>query len=229
MTFGVVAAGDILKFRRFLSHLRGQIESRSVLLRMEAYHKAYRDLAQQTRDREVTSGGRGSTAGADVFLRWRGLPLVDGRIAYSFIRARRTDPDTRVLARSPFDVTHTLSVVAEHKWGSRFTLSGAWRHSTGRPYTPVAGAAFNAGEGVWVPVYGAPYGERLPAFQRVDLSASLLHSFGGRNLTVFFVGIQNALDRVNVYGYRYSADYSTKIAERSQFKRSVYVGASVYF
>jgi hypothetical protein len=81
--------------------------------------------------------------------------------------------------------------------------------------------------GVWIPTWGAPEGERLPTFQRLDLSVSWLHSLWRGNLTVVFVGVSNVLNRDNLYGYRYSADYTRRIPVRSQFVRSVYFGVTL--
>jgi hypothetical protein len=206
------------------------LERGGLLLRVEAYHKRYRDLAQQTRDYGIAGGGRGTSRGADVFARLSGLPGLDLRLAYSFVDAWRTDPNTGTAARSPYDVPHTVTAVADRTFGSRWRVGAAYRYATGRPFTPVIGAAPDtARAGVWVPQYGTPFGERLPAFHRLDLAASALHAFWPGNLTVFFVGVTNVLDRENVYGYRYSADYGERVPERSQFERAVYFGVSVTF
>jgi hypothetical protein len=206
--------------------LGGVIENRDVMLRLEGYYKRYADLAQLTRDGRSVGGGTGRTRGLDLFFKWnRELP-VSGRIAYSYVRATRTDPDTRILARSPFDITHTVTAVAERRLGA-FQTALSWRYATGRPYTPVVAAVPDTAPGVWIPTWGAPEGERLPTFQRLDLSVSWLHSLWRGNLTVVFVGVSNVLNRDNLYGYRYSADYTRRIPVRSQFLRSVYFGVTL--
>lgn len=205
----------------------GELHRGAVMLRVEAYRKNYRNLAQWTRDGAGVGGGRGRTTGGDLFFRWnRGF--VTGRVAYSYAHATRTDPDAGTVGRSPFDITNTLSIVAERGFG-RFRTGLAWRYATGRPFTPVVSASPDTVPGVWVPAYGTPNGERLPAFSRLDLSASWLHSFWRGNLTVVFVGISNALDRENLYGYRYTPDYTQRIPIRSQFKRAIYFGATLQF
>jgi hypothetical protein len=77
-----------------------------------------------------------------------------------------------------------------------------------------------------VPQYGAPMSERLPSFRRVDLSLTHLRKVAAAN-AVFFFSVSNALDRENVFMYRYTQDYSERIPVRSLFKRSYYVGASL--
>jgi hypothetical protein len=48
-----------------------------------------------------------------------------------------------------------------------------------------------------------------------------------QRLLVLFAAANNLFDRKNVHDYRYDATYSTRTAVRSQFKRSIYFGASI--
>ncbi|MGH7554782.1 MAG: TonB-dependent receptor [Longimicrobiales bacterium] len=209
--------------------LGGQFGEEGVLLRVEGYVKRYRELAQWTRSYDVARNGTGTSRGLDVFFRWPAFLGFTGRTAQSFIRARRTDPDEGVVTRSPFDISHVAATVLERRFGARWSAAAAYRTATGRPYTEVTGADYDAVQAVWVPRYGAPMAERMPEFRRLDLSASYLLTLFGADFTVLFVGVTNALDRENLYSYRYSADYSERIPVRSQFKRSIYFGASVTF
>lgn len=209
--------------------LGAQAGSGQLLLRAEAYVKTYRDLAQWTRSSDIARGGTGSSRGLDIFVRWPPVAGISGRVAYSFLRARRTDPDAGAEARSPLDISRVSSIVLEHRFGPSWTVAAAYRASTGRPYTPVLGATHDAERDVWVPEYGEPMAQRLPGFRRLDLSVSRLLALPGAELAVLFVGVTNALDRENLFGYRYSEDYAQRIPVRSQFKRSIYFGASVTF
>jgi hypothetical protein len=152
---------------------------------------------------------------------------VATRVVYSFVDAERTDPHTGRLAPAPADVTHALSVVADRQWGTHWQTAVAWRWATGRPVTPVVGAERDTEAAVWTPRYGAPGSERLPAFARLDLSASRLDRPAPSLQLVTFAGLTNALDRENVYAYRYSPDYATRAPVRSVFNRALYVGASL--
>ena len=198
-------------------------------LRVELYRKTYRDLAQLTRDYDVRGGGTGRSTGADLFLMGTAPWGIEGRLALSWIAAERTDPDTGVLARSPYDISRSLVVIAQKTWRSRWQLGVTYKSATGRPFTPVEAAEFDPVEAVWVPEYGAPFNERLPRYGRLDVSASLLHSFGGENLTVFFVSVANLADRKNFSVYRYSDDYASRTPAALGFTRSVYFGVSSSF
>jgi hypothetical protein len=198
-------------------------------LHAELYQKRYHDLAQFTRDREVVAGGVGAAKGIDVFARWPAWRGLQGRTSYSYIHARRTDPDTRTTATSPFDITHVWTSVIEYTISAGFQISLADRYATGKPYTPVLSARFDSASHAWEPTYGAPCSERLPAFHRVDVSLSRLVPLPSERLLVLFVSMNNIFDRKNIYEYTYNADYSQRIASRSQFQRSVYFGASLNF
>ncbi len=197
------------------------------LVRIEAYAKHYASLAARTRDGITRGGGTGTARGLDLFVKEElGFLGLDGRIAYSFIRSERTDPDTGQLAPSAFDATHTLNLVLNRAVGEWLNLGVAYRAATGVPFTPVVGAAFDETRDLWQPVHGAPMSERLPGYARVDLSASVLQSFWPDNITVFFVSMMNSLDRSNVRQFRYSRDYSERIPLKTPFPRSIYFGVT---
>jgi hypothetical protein len=164
-----------------------------------------------------------------VFLKGDLPGIISGRISYSYVDARRTDPGTGREARAPFDVTHSLTLVAEKNFGVGWSVSGALRYATGKPYTLVTGATFDAARNIWVPQYGEPFSQRLPPLQRVDLSLSRFMRLSPQTFLVVFASVNNLFDRVNVYEYRYNADYTQRLAVRSLFNRSFYVGGSISF
>jgi hypothetical protein len=199
------------------------------LLRVEAYAKEYEDLAQLDRDDRAAGGGEGSSRGIDLFLKGRGPAGTNGWVAYSLVDAERTDPATGALARAPFDVTHSLVVVAGRQLRPGWNARAAWRYATGRPFTDVIGAEPAADGPGLAPVYGAPFAERQPAFHRLDLSFSRLVFFGDDGLLVLFASLNNAYDRENVLEYRWTDDFTTRIPVRDRTKRSVFVGMSLDF
>lgn len=203
-----------------------QTGSAGQMLRVELFDKQYRDLAQMSRDDDVVGGGVGSARGADVFASGTGWRGMRWRVSHSWIVSKRTEPSTGVLARAPFDVTQSLTSVVNQSFGPAWHVGLAQRSATGRPFTPVTSATFDGARDVWVPTYGAPMGERLPSFQRLDLSFTHLRRVGAMSV-VLYSSVSNLLDRENVYMYRYSSDYSEKIPIRSTFNRTYYVGTSI--
>lgn len=202
-------------------------EDGQTVFRAEVYRKRYTDLAAPDRDAQVRGGGRGLTKGVDVFVRGDLGWGVGGRVSYSYLTATRTDPNTGLVAPSPFDVSHSWVVVLDRGLGPAWSISASLRHATGRPFTPVMRADFDPDQQVWLPEYGASGSERYPAFRRVDASLSRLHSFWAGNVTVFFLSLTNVFDRANVTGYQYSSDYSDRSPVDSAFRRTIYVGATV--
>jgi vitamin B12 transporter len=203
-----------------------QAGSSGQMIRLELFDKRYQDLAQVDRDFDVVNGGVGSSRGADLFVSGSGLPGMRWRVSLSSIVAKRTEPASGVLAPAPFDVTHSVTTVVNQSFGPSWHLGLSQRYATGRPFTPVTSATFDATRNVWDPQYGAPMSERLPAFRRVDLGLTHLRRIGTTN-TVFYSSISNIFDRENVFLYRYTQDYTSRIPIRSMFKRSYYVGASI--
>jgi hypothetical protein len=198
-----------------------------IQLRLEVYHKRYHDLAQQTRENQAVADGVGSARGADFFFKGIGPFGTTTRSIVSHVRSRRTDPNTGVLARAEFDITWTQTHIIERMWGTGWRLALAYRDATGRPYTPVTDATFDATRNVWTPVYAAPASERLPTFRRLDVSGSYFRVLSPTLRSVIFVSVNNVFDRENVQSYRYSSDYTTKIPVRSIFNRGVYFGFSL--
>jgi hypothetical protein len=197
------------------------------IARVELYDKRYRDLVGLTHDKAVVGGGTGRARGADVFLKYGIGPYLSARLTYSYVDSKRTDPSTGTLAPAAFDITNSIALIADQKLPKGWSVSGAFRHATGKPYTPVIGATFDSVTAVWDPRYGVPNSERLPGAERLDLAISRVTYLGPRTMLVYFFSLENVLDRVNLYEYTYNADYTQRIPIRSLFKRSVYFGASL--
>jgi hypothetical protein len=117
--------------------------------------------------------------------------------------------------------------VAERAFFGGLQTSIAYRYATGRPFTPVAGSTYDSQQQVYVPTYGAPMSERLPAFRRLDFSTSYFRPLTPNVQSVVFVSLMNMLDRTNAQRYRYNADYSRRFVASSLFERSVYFGATI--
>ncbi len=204
-----------------------QVGNGDQLARLEIYTKDYADLVALNRTYRPVAGGTGRADGLDVLLK-SSLPwAMNGRLTYSYIDTRRTDPDSGSVARAPFDVTHTVALIVERAFGD-WVAGAAWRYASGRPITPINGGTAN-GRGGFDPVYGAPFSERLPPLLRLDLSASRYRWVNDHLGLVLYVSVTNVLNRRNVYTYEYSGDFATRSPTASLFGRSVYFGFSLQF
>ena len=149
--------------RAVQSVLGTQIGSGNEIARVELYDKQYSDLIGLTRDnRTVVDGGTGVARGADVFMKHQIWPFFSARLTYSYVHSWRTDPSTGVQAPAPFDITNSLTIVADQALPKGWSVSFAWRYATGKPFTPVTGATFDPTTHVWNPTVRQP-AERPPA------------------------------------------------------------------
>lgn len=204
-----------------------QVGKAGRFIRVEVYTKDYADLVALNRTYRPVGGGAGRADGLDVFLK-SDLPwAASGRLTYSYVDTRRTDPDSGRIARAPFDVNHTAALLVDRAFGD-WVASAAWRAASGRPFTPIISGAPD-GHGGTAPVYGAPFSERLPSLFRLDLSASRYRAINDRLALVLYVSVNNLLNRRNVYSYEYSSDFSARSATPGLFGRSVYFGFTLMF
>jgi hypothetical protein len=209
--------------------LGAQVGDSGVSLRVEVYDKRYADLAQLTRDFTTATRGTGTARGVDVMAKTPAIAGFSSRLVYSFVDARRTDPSTGLTARAPFDVTHSTTLVCSQVLPHQVSLAASLRYASGRPFTPVTGAVLDMVTRVYAPTYGDPGSLRLPAYARVDLSASIFRILKPGRQFVAYVALTNVLGRANVYTWRYSADYTKRYEVASIFNRSVYFGGVLTF
>lgn len=206
----------------------GQVGETGDVARVELYDKRYHDLVGLTRDsRTVVAGGTGDARGADMFLKRQLWRFFAARLSYSYVDSRRTDPDTRVQARAPFDVTNSLALIGDQLLPKGWSFSAAWRYATGKPFTPVTSATFDAVRQIWQPTFAAPNSDRMPALMRFDIALSRVTRLSPHSQLVYFFSLENVFDRDNLYQYTYTPDYSRRIPVRSLFNRSVYFGGSL--
>ena len=109
------------------------------------------------------------------------------------------------------------------------SLSGGLtlRYATGRPITPIVGAVPVANKSYYLPVEGPVGSERLPSFQQIDGQLSYVHFFGSGHQAVFYLAVNNLLNRANVLDYDYSIDYTQRQPRTTLFRRSIYFGTTV--
>ena len=206
-------------------------EPEGLYLRVEGYVKRYRDLPLEHVDLGYSSGGFGWSRGVDLFSQWR-TSRLDVRGMASWLNARRrwTPAEQRNRYDLPdgtwrpdFEMPWSAQLVALVPIDGGVAFAGSWRSAAGRLHTPiVAGLQGSSG---FVPVFGAINSERLPRYERVDVGVNWLVP-AGAGVVVFFASVDNVLDRVNFFDYRYAPDYSSRQPVVPTSQRSIYVGAT---
>jgi vitamin B12 transporter len=206
--------------------------SERAYLRLEAYSKSYSQLPLEAGMAGFSSSGFGSARGVDLFAR-KTWSWLDVSLTASLLDATRrwTPPDQRDRYPLPpgewrpdFAIPFSWQVTASRTISRALSIAAAWRVAAGRPFTPVIGAEPSP-EG-YVPIWGPINSERLPRYERLDISASVVKAIGARASAVFFASVDNVIGRQNFFEYAYSNDYSARRPVRSASPRAFYVGCS---
>jgi hypothetical protein len=96
-----------------------------------------------------------------------------------------------------YDKTHDLSMVSSIRLGKRWTLSGIWNYATGNAVT------FPSGKYILdnnpVPYYTERNGYRMPAYHRLDISATLDGKKHKRFSSAWDFSVYNIYNRLNAY------------------------------
>src|SRR5699024_7627478 len=204
-------------------------------LRAEGYFKDYDNLVIKANTSKLSNRGYGKAWGADFFVKYSEYlkTRFNGWISYSFLQSDRYQP--RDLgshfvfeeAPSDYDITHNLQVVGKLRLVDNFYAGLSYRFATGRPVTPITNAEFIEEQEYYQPVEGRVNSQRLPNFQRLDVSLSYYWPFAEGKSVTFYISVSNALNRENVTGYSYNRDYSQRSPVISNYSRTVYAGVSV--
>ncbi len=187
--------------------------TRGVRLDFEIYYRSMRDLFELDPRLADASGleyadlfrfGKGFAYGAEAYLE-KASGRLNGFAAYTIGITRRRFPDFPNVGEERFyppkyDRTHDLNVVANYRLSKRWTLTGVFAAATGQAYTrprsqyrimdnPLGSEIKN----VLVSPFNA---DRLPAYHRLDIGASLFGRFFG------FADYELQLQVLNVYNRR---------------------------
>jgi TonB-dependent receptor-like protein len=196
-------------------------------LDVSGFLKNYQDLIEYDREYRAVGGNYGRARGVTVGAKAKPLKRVILGVDYTLTHSDRTDADTGLLANSGFDVRNTLALTTQVRLGYS-TVSFAYRFATGKPYTPIVAGMPSEVTGVFTPVYGAPESQRLPDFNRFDVTFNRLQLIGN-SLWVPYVSVTNLLNHGNIIGYTYSNDYTQKFPQPSYYRRTIYFGVSTSF
>jgi hypothetical protein len=153
--------------------------------------------------------GKGYAYGIELIAR-RTLGRVTGWLAYTYARSLRDNPTYGPGYRSyVLDQPHMLTALVSAQLGKNWRFGGRFRFATGNPYTPVAGATYDAAEDEYTAIDGPLLSERLPAFWQLDLrlDRSWRRSWGTLGL---YIDVQNVTNHRSPEGVTYSEDFATR-------------------
>ena len=194
-------------------------------LRVTLYNKEYWDLFLYQGSR-INNNGIGFARGAEFYLK-RKHQKYDAFIVYNFLNSKRKEYDVPVLVTSPYEISHSFTGIFQYKFKTG-TLGIRFSYATGLPYTPLIGKEWDEANNAFNPIWGEPFSQRYPSYQRLDINGSKNINFHKRLIVLYF-GITNVLNRKNILRYEYSNDYSERSNRSSLFGRSIFVGIYIPF
>lgn len=168
-----------------------------------------------TRDGEVVplryeASGLGRIYGLEVMLRAEPTRWFFGWLSYTLMRSERRDDRNADWYLSSWDQTHILTLVAGVSLPRGWEIGLRFQLTSGRPYTPIAGAIYQAECDSYSPVGGEPRSERMPLFHQLDLRID--KTWTVRRLVRFnlYLDVMNIYYAKNAEFYFYSFDYSRR-------------------
>ncbi|MGA3288204.1 MAG: TonB-dependent receptor [Bacteroidota bacterium] len=147
--------------------------------------------------------GRGWSYGAELLVRKK-FGQVSGWVGYTLSKTEEQFDQINNGQAFPTrqDRTHDVSVVVIYDYNSVWNFSAAWVYNTGNAVTFPSGGYPLQAEGRWIPLYTERNGYRMPAYHRLDLSATW--KLGPRSNLNF--SLYNAYDRMNAYSITFRQD-----------------------
>ncbi len=181
---------------------------------LQGYYKDYTSLVTYNQDKVDANdpdyiNSKGKAYGGELLLRW-GVPQLDIYLAYTLGWTSITSGSFTYPPR--YDRRHSVNIMGVVRPVERLELSARWEYGSGLPYTQTSGfydrlSLGNVFDGSYVNETGKPYtilGEknaaRLPAYHRLDVSASYRFTLGRLNGAVG-VSIINVYDHENIIYY----------------------------
>ncbi|MDX1740711.1 MAG: TonB-dependent receptor, partial [Rhodothermales bacterium] len=192
--------------------------ARGLNLDVEVYYRTMEDLFELDPRIPDVSGldysdlfrfGEGYAYGTELLLQ-KPSGRLNGYVGYTYGVTRRRFPDFPDVGQfdyypPKYDRTHDLNAVATYRLSKRWSLTAVYNISTGQAYTrprkqyriidnPLGSDVKNA----LVSPFNA---DRLPAYHRLDIGASLLGRFFGFADYELQLQVLNAYNRRNIWFY----------------------------
>ncbi len=158
--------------------------------------------------------GIGRVYGGDLLLKVDDGHKLYGWISYTLLKSERRDHPGDAWRPFEYDQTHILTLIVGYHLPWEIDVGARFRYVTGNPTTALGPGVYDADQGVTIPIPGAPYAERLPAFTQLDLRIDKRFTFKSWILSVY-IDVSNVTNNANVEGYAYSYDYEQRQAVTS--------------
>ncbi len=190
------------------------------MLRITLYEKKYKNLFL-FEENSVKNGGEGYARGAEFFLK-KEREWFDFKIVYNFLNSKRKENETLILARSPYEIDHSFTLILNLK-RKMDSIGIRWSYASGLPYTPLLGREWDSENLKYKPIWGEPYSERYSPFRRVDISLSKNLNISNK-FVLLYLGVMNIFNHKNTLRYEWNEEYSSQTTVGSIFARSFFIG-----
>ncbi|MDQ3366727.1 MAG: TonB-dependent receptor [Myxococcota bacterium] len=181
------------------------------------FHNQLDDLVVLSADRRDVASlggyantGEGSASGIELLLKLKRADVF-GWLAYTGARATRRDRPDAMERRFDYDQSHNLIAVASWKLDEHWQLGGRFQLTTGKPYTPVIGALYQADVDLYLPSYGTPASRRVAAQHQLDLRVDRTWRFDRWKLSAY-LDVSNVYLNAAAIDYQYNFDYTSRTA-----------------
>jgi len=173
---------------------------------------------------QVVLNGVGRAYGLEVLFR-KNQGKFNGWLAYTLARSEqkvegRTPQETGInngeWYRTGFDKLHDISIVGNYNYNEKWRFGANFSFQSGQPITlPNGQYEYN---GITVPSYGLRNGNNLPAYHRLDVSATLTPSKNKdrkwQGEWVF--GVYNIYNRMNAASITFQQNKETAVNEATR-------------
>ena len=170
---------------------------------------------------QIILNGRMRSYGLEMMIR-KNEGRLNGWIAYTLSRSEQQTPGRTSTEiginngnwyRSPYDKTHNLAVTGNYKLNKKWSFGANFTLQSGQPVTyPTGKYVF---QGVTVPSYSSRNEDRLPAYHRMDISATLTpKKYESKKFKGEWVfGIYNVYSRYNAASITFRQNTETGVNE----------------
>ncbi len=156
---------------------------------------------------QLVNDGIGRIYGGEVLIRQELWKNFFGWVSYTISRSERKDHPDSDWRLFEYDQTHILTLVASYKLPRGFQVGLRYRYATGNPYTPVGRAYYDVNSDQYLPIFGATYSGRLPAFNQLDLRVDKEFVFN-RWKFIVYLDVENVSDAQSAEAAAWNYDFT---------------------
>ncbi|PID68667.1 MAG: hypothetical protein CR989_04550 [Flavobacteriales bacterium] len=175
------------------------------------------DLIANNAIEQVILNGKARAYGLEVLLK-KNTGKITGWLAYTLSKSEQKTPgrtpselgiNNGKWYNTPYDKIHDISLTVNYKWSKKWNFNANFLFQTGQPTTyPTAQYSYN---GLTVPNYGDRNAFRMPAYHRLDLSATYTPKAGNKKRFKgeWVFSIYNIYNRKNAASISFRANEET--------------------